>query len=850
MGGGLHSKTPTGYFEAESFQPWPGIDVSKPSSQIDPGACVSASGMSIRGGLTNQPAIVAPQGSNYPIVAPDFAPGEVLALATNLSGVTILITNIGVYADFSTGTATSKTFSSIFTFPTPYSQAVHFGSVVIGNNLYFSSAELLGVYELSFTSSVLGLFVTDNGDGYTSIPTVTLTGGGGTGATATATIMGAGTPGEVTSYNVAPPFGGVFPLTYWWPYLPTIVPVISGGGGTGATASIVWGTSGFGRYKIMSVTPTSFGSGYTSAPTVTIDLTGMIYVGGPQNIPKITANVSGTGGYVSSLILGAGGSGYTSPPTVTIGAPGGGGIQATGAAILGPPSGVSVSEITAHNGSGPFIGANFLATIAQRLVLGSIIGGDGNQTGIVTSATIVNGGTGYPNSGNITFLGGGGQNAAGIFAASGGVINSIVITNPGNGYNSAPTPSAVAATGSGFVGTATLSFSIGESSTTARPDYVAWSAANAYGYFDPNSVLEGGGFDQLTEARGKITGLAVFESVWFAAHLGGFTQITVNSSGQNIQPFTYNPLWSSDQGIICRFGSLAQYGAMCMFLGEDQPYQLSPGGLKAIGDSIASLVQNFSLWDNGVYPDAGLYGSIVEIEGEKHYLIGFCSDDPTYTSNTNRQTLIFDMNIKTGAWFTWNYPLVTMTCPIYQSYDSQNMQGAGATVLLDRDNLLLLGLATTVSGSVQSVLGQPVAGQQLYGIGSTTRIASEAFAYQFRSENPVIGRSQTTRGIYIEYENLPELAGTSVTLSFTLTGQPDKTGNGVPSLPISVSFSASLPNYALSSTVVPNMVLTATCQPPGSAFTALSQTLKASSSGFIRVIKLDPFGETTQGTLQ
>ena len=849
MGGGSHSKTPTGYFEAESCQPWPGIDVSNPSSQISPGACISTSGMSIRGALTNQPAIIAPLGSNYPIVPPAFSPGEVLALCTNLGGVTILITNVGVYADFAAGTSTSKTFASIFVFPIPYSQAVHFGSVVIGNNLYFSSAEQLGIYELSFTSAVIGMYVTNVGAGYLLTPGVTLTGGGGSGATATATVT-TGSGGEITSYTVFPaapsPIGG-----YHWLPTPTVTITVTGGGGTGATAVADLATYGAGstlRYYIGSITPTAFGSGYTSAPTVTITYTGTL-VNPP--LPSVTGNISGAGGSVTALNLITGGSGYTSPPAVTIDAPtGAGGIQATGAAILGPVNGLSVAEITAHNGSGPFIGANFLATIAQRLVIGNIIGGDGNQTGAVASVAIVNGGTGYPNSGQIAFSGGGGQNAAGIFAASGGVINSVVITNPGSGYNSAPIPSAIAASGSGFIGTSTLSFSIGESSTTAHQDYVAWSAANAYGFFDPNSVLEGGGFDQLTEARGKITGLAVFESVWFAAHLGGFTQITVNTSAGNIQPFTYNPLWSSDQGIICRFGSLAQYGAMCMFLGEDQPYQLSPGGLKPIGDTVASLLQNFSLWDDGAFPDAGLYGSIVEIEGEKHYLIGFCSDDPTFTSNTNRQTLIFDMNLKTGGWFTWNYPLVTLTCPIYQSYDSQVMQGAGTSFVLDRDNMLLLGLATTVSGSVQSALGQAVAGQQLYGIGGTTRLAPEAFVYQFRSENTVIGRSQTTRGVYIEYENLPELAGTSVVLNFTLTGQPDKTGNGVPSAPISVSFSASLPNFSLSGTVVPNMVLTATCQPPGSALTALSQTLKASSAGFVRLIKLDPFGETTQGTLQ
>lgn len=837
MAGGTHSKTQTGYFETEYFQPWPGIDVSKPASQIEPGACVSATGMVIRGGLTQQPAILAPIGSGYPIILPTFAPGEIVALDTNLNGVSVLITNVGVYTDFSTATSTTKTFASIFTFPTPYSQAVHFGSVVIGDNLYFSSAEQLGVYELSFTHDVIALFVTSGGSGYTSTPGVTISGGGGSGATGTATVMGATSPGEVTSYNIVSA-GAYGPGT-------TVTVAVTGGGGMGATA-VVTLRKVLSLFVVDTVTPTNFGSGYTSTPTVTVSFTGS------QVLPAvITANVGNAGGYVSSLTLTNGGSGFTSPPEVTIAAPTSG-ATATGVAVLGPSTGLSVAEISAHNGSGPFIGGDFLATIAQRLILFNIIGGDGNQTGIVSSVAIVAGGTGYPNTGTVAFSGGGGQNAAGTFAASGGVINSIAITNPGSGYTSAPTPSIVAATGSGFVGTTTLSFAVNPSTFTKFPDYIAWSAANAYGYFDPNAITEAGGFDQLTEARGKGTGIAVFDNVMFAAHLGGFTQVTVNINGSNIEPFSYNPLWSSDQGVICRYGSLAQYGAMCMFLGEDQPYQLSPAGIKPIGDAVASLLQDFAIWNDGLYPDAGLYGSIVEIEGEKHYLIGFSSNDPTLANNALRKTLIYDCNIKSGAWMTWTYAGVTMTCPIYQSYDEQTMQGTGSTLLIDRDNLLLIGLATTVSGASQSVLGQVFAGQALANVvASGTRIAAENLSIQFRAECPAIGKSQTNRGVAIEYENVPVLSGTSANISLVISGQPDPV-SGTP--PASNAFAVSLPYYPLSAAVPPSAVLTALCQPSGVTALDTIGTMLAISvapeTSFVRIIKVDINGETTKGTMQ
>src|SRR5277367_2492256 len=106
MAGGTHAKGPMGYLETEYFQPWPGLDLSAPSSRIQPGAAISANGMDIRGGLTLQPAFTQPIGSNYPIVlptsfGPPFTPtfppfgqewtaglDETILLIANLAGVT------------------------------------------------------------------------------------------------------------------------------------------------------------------------------------------------------------------------------------------------------------------------------------------------------------------------------------------------------------------------------------------------------------------------------------------------------------------------------------------------------------------------------------------------------------------------------------------------------------------------------------------------------------------------------------------------------------------------------------------------------------------------------------------
>jgi hypothetical protein len=78
------------------------------------------------------------------------------------------------------------------------------------------------------SGSLAAISLGDGGSGYTTAPSVAITGGGGTGATATAVIAG----GEVTGFNITNPGSG-----YTTP--PTIA--LTGGGGTGAAATAVLG---------------------------------------------------------------------------------------------------------------------------------------------------------------------------------------------------------------------------------------------------------------------------------------------------------------------------------------------------------------------------------------------------------------------------------------------------------------------------------------------------------------------------------------------------------------------------------------------------------------------------------
>ncbi len=166
---------------------------------------------------------------------------------------------------------------------------------------------------------VASITLTSGGNGYNTTPTVSFSGGNGSGAAATAAIVtNSTTVYPVASINVTAGGNG-------YSSAPTVT--LSGGSGTGAAGTANITTTGLTTYSIASITVNGGGTGYDPAnpPTVTIS-------GGGGSGATATATISTmpTGNYwVDHITVSTPGSGYTSNPTVTISGGGGSGATAT-----------------------------------------------------------------------------------------------------------------------------------------------------------------------------------------------------------------------------------------------------------------------------------------------------------------------------------------------------------------------------------------------------------------------------------------------------------------------------------------------------------------------------------------
>ena len=125
-----------------------------------------------------------------------------------------------------------------------------------------------------------------------------------------------------------------------------------------------------------------------------------------------------------------GGSGYTTAPTITIDPPPSGTTATATATLTGPITGIVVTNGGSNYTSVPSV--NFSGGGGSGLAAYAIINTSTKQ---VTGVNITNQGYGYTTSPSISFSGGGGSGAAAYATMS---VTGVTITNGGTGYTSIP----------------------------------------------------------------------------------------------------------------------------------------------------------------------------------------------------------------------------------------------------------------------------------------------------------------------------------------------------------------------------------------------------------------------------
>lgn len=315
------------------------------------------------------------------------------------------------------------------------------------------SSDLASMKNKAANRIVFEINITDNGTGYTSTPTVEITGGGGANATATAVVNG----GKVVALNITNNGTG-------YTSAPSVAFIGGGGINASATAVVTHGfyqpSSGeqgyhiilktdntFDLYKVTQVRPqtgivteitvTGQGSGYTSIPTVSVISSDAVAAAGMK---------------VRTISVTSQGNNYDTPPIVNI--IGGGGAGAVATATLGGAGGKKVISVAITSYG---TGYTTIPTVTFTPTSGGAGAAAVATIGLeVTSLTVVNGGSNY-SSEPLVFIRGGGAsvNATATSIISGGIITGFTITSGGAGYTSVPTVS-IAASDSGALANATI----------------------------------------------------------------------------------------------------------------------------------------------------------------------------------------------------------------------------------------------------------------------------------------------------------------------------------------------------------------------------------------------------------
>jgi len=418
---------------------------------------------------------------------------------------------------------------------------------------------------------VVGVNVTAAGTGYTSAPTVTISGGGGSGATAVAN-MGTSSTGTITSAAVTTAGSG---------YTTTPTVTVQNPDGSGATfQALISGA------PISSVTMNNTGVNYcyTSGTTPSVSFTTSPTTNTLSNATG-TVNMNTAVGCITTVQIPAGtcskyknstqsmtssppggGSGFSGSATlnstgkitgITVSAPGSGYSSGSGTFTIGNganactyttsfSAGSQISSITIAAGNGgsymsqptAALGGATPASPASGMKLPALTANWSSSGSTITGINVNSGGSGYlASSYNLIITGGGGTGAvATAHTATTNIVQSYTVTNAGGGYTTAPTVTLSGGGGPGATATATIAS--GGTSSAMGQIYLITSFAATRSASRSMAQMEAGVRPPFTFNLGGAITLAGPSPAFISPNSQNFTVNgnDANSCGQTASP--------------------------------------------------------------------------------------------------------------------------------------------------------------------------------------------------------------------------------------------------------------------------------------------------------------------------
>lgn len=168
--------------------------------------------------------------------------------------------------------------------------------------------------------------------------------------------------------------------------------------------------------------------------------------------------------------------------------------------------------------------------------------------------------------------------------------------------------------------------------------------------FDSTINVNAGVVDML-DAPDVITGMMMLGRVGYILRSNGITE--VSPTGKGTAPFTFNHLWSSQQGIgnLYPFGT-AQYGNMGVLISTEQIYKLEPYNINPIGgtarDAILTDLNTASGPVRACIVPMFSFGYIYPI-----YML--------FINQTNTSSIIYIYSFEDNNWVKWTMPTQYVT---------------------------------------------------------------------------------------------------------------------------------------------------------------------------------------------